>query len=138
MAPGNNESAGVRKRAPTMKGNPHIKAALVESGWAASRTKDTEFQERYDRLKTRIGHKRAIVAAAHLLALHIYEVLSKQQPYDSKRPPRICAAIIPAASKLLIDGFQTCPLLNDSNGVFRTTQINAATIFGPVPCPTAC
>ena len=88
VAPGNNESAGVRKRAPSMKGNPHIQAALVESGWAASRTKDTEFQERYDRLKTRIGHKRAIVAAAHMLALQVYQVLSTQQPYNSQRSPR--------------------------------------------------
>ena len=50
VAPGNNESAGVKKRAPTMRGNPHIKAAFVESGWSASRTKDTEFKDRYDRL----------------------------------------------------------------------------------------
>jgi hypothetical protein len=36
VAPGNNESAGIKKRAPAMKGNPQIKVALVESGWAAS------------------------------------------------------------------------------------------------------
>ena len=84
VAPGNNESAGVKKRAPTMRGNPHIKAALVESGWSASRTKDTEFKANYERLKLRIGHKRAIVAGAHLLALQVYEVLSSQQPYRPK------------------------------------------------------
>ena len=86
VAPGNNESAGVRKRAPAMKGNPHIKAALVESGWSASRTKETEFQHHYERLKNRIGHKRAIVAAAHLLALQIYQVLSTEQPYQPSKP----------------------------------------------------
>ncbi|MDQ6676165.1 MAG: hypothetical protein M3Z09_02580, partial [Acidobacteriota bacterium] len=31
--------------------------------------------------KTRIGHKRAIVAAAHLLALTIYQVLDTKEPY---------------------------------------------------------
>jgi transposase len=84
-APGNNESAGVRKRAPAMKENPHIKAGLVEAGWSASRTKETEFQERYERIKGRLGHKRAIVAAGHMLALSIYEVLSTEQPYQPKR-----------------------------------------------------
>jgi len=86
VAPGNNESAGVKKRAPTMRGNPHIKAAFVESGWSASRTKDSEFKDRYDRLKTRIGHKRAIVATAHLLALTVYQVLATRSPYQPRRP----------------------------------------------------
>lgn len=81
VAPGNNESAGVKKRAPAMKGNPHIRTALVESGWSASRAKETEFKERFDRLKIRIGHKRAVVATARMLALQIYQVLSSGQPY---------------------------------------------------------
>ena len=86
VAPGNNESAGVRKRAPAIKGNPHMKTALVESGWSASRTKQTEFAARYERLKGRIGHKRAVVAVAHFIALQIYCVLATGQPYQPKRP----------------------------------------------------
>ena len=66
-----------------MKGNPHIKTALVEAAWAATRTKQSEFQDRYQRLKVKIGHKRAIVASAHTLALRIYEVLAAGQPYQS-------------------------------------------------------
>ena len=86
MAPGNNQSGGVSKRAPTVPGNPHIKAALVESGWWASRTKDSEFLDRYNRLKTRIGHKRAIVATAHSLALTVYTVLQTGEPYGGAQP----------------------------------------------------
>ena len=86
VAPGNNESAGVRKRAPTLQGNPHLKTALVECGWSASRTKGSEFEEQYHRLKPRIGHKRAIVAAAHALALRIYHVLATHQPYQPRLP----------------------------------------------------
>jgi transposase len=85
VAPGNNESAGKRKRAPTLRGNPHMKTALVESAWSASRTNGSEFQERYRRLQTRIGHKRAIMAVAHALALRIYEVLGSGQPYPKGR-----------------------------------------------------
>lgn len=82
LAPGNNESAGKKKRAPAMKGNPHIKTALVEAAWSASRTKRSEFEDRYQRLKPKLGHKRAIVASAHTLALRIYEVLQAGLPYQ--------------------------------------------------------
>jgi transposase len=84
VAPGNNESAGKRKRAPALRGNPHIKAALVESAWSASRTNESEFQQRYQRLKSRIGHKRAIVAGARVLAIRIYEVLRQQIAYQDR------------------------------------------------------
>ena len=83
LAPGNNESAGKRKRAPAMKGNPPIKTAVVEAAWSASRTKQSELEDRYHRLKPRIGHKRALVASAHTLVIRIYEVLDSGKPYPS-------------------------------------------------------
>src|SRR6478672_3158131 len=86
VAPGNNESAGVKRRAPTLRGNPHMKAALVESGWSASRTKNSEFQCNYERLKPRIGHRRAIVAAAHSLALVVYQVSPLRNPTSRASP----------------------------------------------------
>jgi transposase len=88
VAPGNNESAGKRKRAPTLRGNPHMKTALVESAWSASRTIGSEFQDRYQRLQPRIGHKRAILAVAHALALRIHEVLQSGIPYERGRSPQ--------------------------------------------------
>jgi hypothetical protein len=65
-----------------MKGNPHIKTALVEAAWSASRTKRSEFEDRFQRLKPRIGHKRALVASAHVLAIRIHEVLGSGSPYQ--------------------------------------------------------
>jgi transposase len=97
LAPGNNESAGKKKRAPALKGNPHIKTALVEAAWAASRTQESEFEDRYQRLKPRIGPKRAIIATAHTLAIRVYEVLDSSQPYQtrgSSLPPRAVRRLI--------------------------------------------
>jgi hypothetical protein len=71
------------KRAPAMRGNPHIKTALVETAWSASRTKHSEFQERYQRLKHKLGYKRALVACAHALVIRIYEVLDSGTPYHA-------------------------------------------------------
>jgi len=81
VAPGNNESAGKKKRAPAMRGNPWARSTLTESAWSASRKKDSEFKSDYERWKPRLGHKRAIVAVAHSLAETVFEVLSTGQPY---------------------------------------------------------
>jgi transposase len=37
LAPGGNESAGKRKKAPARKGNRHLRAAMVEAAWAVMR-----------------------------------------------------------------------------------------------------
>jgi len=81
VAPGNNESAGRKKRAPALRGNPWVRSTLVECAWSASRKNESEFQNQYERLKPRLGHKRAIVAVAHSLTLVIFQVLSSGEPY---------------------------------------------------------
>lgn len=81
VAPGNNESAGKKKRAPALRGNPWARSTLTESAWSASRKKDSEFKNDYERWKPRLGHKRAIVAVAHCLAETVFEVLSTGEPY---------------------------------------------------------
>jgi transposase len=96
LAPGNNESAGKRKRSPALRGNPHIKTAVVEAAWSASRTKQSEFEVHYHKLRVRLGHKRALVAVAHMLLLRIYAVLATSTPYQpaSPLPPRNLARLI--------------------------------------------
>jgi transposase len=65
VCPGQNESAGKRKSARTRKGSPWLRATLIESARAASRSKGTYLGERYRRLARRRGDKKAIVAIAH-------------------------------------------------------------------------
>lgn len=81
VAPGNNESAGKKKRAPALRGNPWVRSTLTEAAWSASRKKGSEFQNAYQNWKPRLRHKRAIVAVAHRLAETVYEVLSTGEPY---------------------------------------------------------
>jgi transposase len=54
LAPGDNESAGKRKRAPTRKGDPHLRSVMVEAAWAVSRTA-TRPGARFRRLAYRFG-----------------------------------------------------------------------------------
>lgn len=103
VAPGNNQSAGTRKRAPALKGNPHMKTALVEAAWSASRTTNSEFRSKYERLSPRLGHKRALVAVAHTLLLRVYEVLTTAAPYQPREelPPRNLQRILRHHSRRL-------------------------------------
>jgi len=79
--PGNRESAGVRRRARTRDGNPYVKVILLRAAVCASRTVTSYLAARYRRLTARRGSRRAFVAVAHEIAIAIYHMLSKQQPY---------------------------------------------------------
>lgn len=84
VSPGNFKSAGKSKGGRTAKGNRHLKAALVQSAWSASRTKGTRLSGRYRRLTHRLGRdgkKKAVVAIAHSILRITYFILSTDQPY---------------------------------------------------------
>src|SRR5262249_40212519 len=57
MCPGNRESGGKRLSGKTRKGNPHLRSALVEAGWAAGKTKGTYFQAQYGNIVRRRGQR---------------------------------------------------------------------------------
>jgi transposase len=82
VCPGNNESAGKRKRSHIPKGNVYLKTALVEAANAAARTKGTYLRDKFYRLKARRGYKRAAVAIAHKILVSIYHMLSQNVSYN--------------------------------------------------------
>src|SRR5437762_1629126 len=65
MCPGNYESAGKRQKGKTRKGSKWLRAALLEAGQAAARTKETYLAAQYHRLVPRLGKKKAAVAVGH-------------------------------------------------------------------------
>jgi len=81
LCPGNNESAGKRKSGSTGHGNPWLRSILVQSAWAATRTKGTYLSSLYHRLAARRGAKRAIVAVAHAILGIIYFLLRNRSTY---------------------------------------------------------
>jgi len=54
---------------------------LVQSAWAASRTKGTYFRAKYDSLVGRRGKKRALIAVGHKILCAVYHVLTKKEKY---------------------------------------------------------
>jgi hypothetical protein len=81
LCPGNNESAGKRRTGKTRKGNPHLRAALIEAANAAIRSKNTYLRAQYEQVKRRRGHKKAIVAVAHSILIAAYHILRDDVPY---------------------------------------------------------
>src|ERR1019366_712284 len=77
VCPGNNESAGKRQSSRTPKGNVYLKAALVEAAHAAAKAKGTYLRDKFYRLKTRRGYKRAAVAIVHKILVAIYHMFSQ-------------------------------------------------------------
>jgi transposase len=82
MCPGNNESGGKRRSGQTNKGNPWLRAALVEAAQAAGRTKDTYLSAQYRRLTSRRGKKRAAVAVGHTILVIAYHLLEHSRRYE--------------------------------------------------------
>jgi transposase len=86
LCPGNNESAGKRRSGKTNFGNRHLKSMLVQVAWGAARTKKSYFHSQYHRLKSRRGHKKAVVAIAHSMLQTAWHLLSRKTEYVDLGP----------------------------------------------------
>ena len=75
MCPGQNESAGKRKRTRLRKGSPWLKTMLVQCAWAAKRKKDSYYKALFFRLQSRRGPQKAICAVAASILTAIYHML---------------------------------------------------------------
>ena len=85
LTPQNNESAGKKKTTRISRAGAYIKPLLVQCALSAVRAKAfPEVSKRYNALKKRRGHKKAIIAVARMLLTAIYNILKKKEPYNSE------------------------------------------------------
>ena len=85
LTPQNNESAGKKKTTRISHAGAYIKPLLVQCALCAVRAKAfPEVSKRYNALKKRRGHKKAIIAVARMLLTAIYNILKKKEPYNSE------------------------------------------------------
>ena len=76
VSPGSNESAGRVKSAKTRPGNLYLKGALRVSAMSTARSKNTFFSAKYQRIKSRRGPMRALVAVEHALIITAWNMLT--------------------------------------------------------------
>ena len=81
LVPECKESAGKKMSTRIRKGNQHVKSVLVECARSAIRNKKSYFYSRYQRIASRRGGKRALIAIAHSMLVAIYHILKDLQPY---------------------------------------------------------
>ena len=81
LCPGNNESAGKRKSGKTSVHKHPFKTILVEVAWAAVKKKGSYYRDKYYRLKSRRGSKKAIIAIAHKISKAIYNIIKFDASY---------------------------------------------------------
>jgi transposase len=85
LAPGNNQSAGKKKKQRVIQGNNYLKTILCEVAWVIASHKELYLSVWYWRLKQRTGSKRAIVALARKLLVIIYAMFKTNSLYDEQK-----------------------------------------------------
>lgn len=84
LCPGNHESGGRRMSGRTRKANPFLRRVMVEAAWGATRKKQSYLPVRFRRIRTRAGHKKALVALAHHMLIIIFHILRDGGEYVEK------------------------------------------------------
>lgn len=89
LSPRSDSTGGKRRSTRTMKGSRWIKPMMVQSAWAAARTKSSSLRGDYHRLRGRAGPKKAVVALAAKMLRIIYAMLANGTEYQDARPEQM-------------------------------------------------
>src|SRR5690606_37466020 len=87
LRPRNDESAGKYKSTATTKGNKYLRSILVQCAWAASRTKGSYFQQKFNRLAVRKSRKKALIAIARKLGVIAWNMLRQNREFIPEMLP---------------------------------------------------
>ena len=83
LTPQNNESANKKKSVRISRAGVYLKPLLVQCALAAIKDKENPyFKHKYDRIKKRRGHKRAIIAVARMILTCIYHMFLKKEAFQ--------------------------------------------------------
>ncbi len=83
LTPQNNESAGKKKSCRISRAGAYLKPLLVQCALAAIKDKQNPyFRVKYDRIKKRRGHKRAIIAIARMILTCLYHMFLKKEAFQ--------------------------------------------------------
>ncbi|QUH26816.1 IS110 family transposase [Serpentinicella alkaliphila] len=83
LTPQNNESAGKKKSVRISRAGVYLKPLLVQCANAAIKDKKNPyFKIKYDHIKKRRGHKRAIIAIARMILTCIYHMFLNKEAFN--------------------------------------------------------
>ena len=122
LTPRNNESAGKKHSTKIMKAGAYLKPLMVQCALAAiACKKDTYFAIKYRRIKSRRGHKKAIIAIARMMMVSIYHMVKDKKPFSPcdyeelmdphKHPQRVVLNDVNVFEYLRAQGYDTSSLV---------------------------
>lgn len=83
LAPCNDQSAGKKKSTKISRAGAYIKPVMVQCALAAIKDKGfTHYRQRYESLKHRRGHQKAIIAIARMMLTAIFNMLSTGELFN--------------------------------------------------------
>ncbi len=83
LAPANNESAGKKKSVRISKAGSYIKPLLVQCALSAIKSNsEPYYRVKYERIKKRRGHKKAIVAIARMILVAAYHIILTGETFN--------------------------------------------------------
>ncbi|MEG2609035.1 MAG: IS110 family transposase [Lachnospiraceae bacterium] len=83
LAPACNESGGKKKSSRISKAGQYLKPMLVQCALAAIKSKkEPYFARKYQRIKSRRGHKKAIIAIARMMLVCIFHMIAEDSPFE--------------------------------------------------------
>ena len=80
-------SAGKRHSGKTRRGNKYVRRVLTQCAWAARKT-ETAVGNRFRKLQTRIGGKKAALATAHQILTTGYHLIVQGARYEDEKASR--------------------------------------------------
>jgi len=139
LVPQNNESAGKKKSVKISRAGVYLKPLLVQCANAAIKNKkDTYFAIKYQQIKKRRGHKKAIIAIARMILNCAYHMILKNEPFEpiDSIPKDTSSELIQAKNEPLniqCPDIQAALNLLKHNG-FDVSQLNLLTTQQPNDC----
>ena len=83
LTPQNNESAGKKKSTRVSRAGVYLKPTLIQCANAAVKSnKQPYFKNKYEKIKKRRGHKKAIVAIARMMLSCIYKMFQTGETFN--------------------------------------------------------
>lgn len=79
--PGEQRVGRKKKAVKTLHGNQYLQRTLTESGWGATRKKDSYFKKKYYKLASRRGKKKALIAIGHKIIVAAYFIIKNKVEY---------------------------------------------------------
>lgn len=125
LTPTSNESADKKKSVRTSHAGTYLKPILIQCTLAALKDKKCPyFKIKYDKIKKRRGHKRAIIAIARMMAVCLYHMFKEEKDFHptdyeelmNPNPPKPRKQDIQSAIELLqsVGGYEITPITSAS------------------------